>query len=151
MKYILILWLSLWFVSCNQKEYLCSTYRPVPIEGRETNDTLTIPVDTVRQHGEYAVEVGVRSTRIYPYKYLYLLVETTLKNPDTLMVDTVMCEITDVKGNFQGNGLSIYGKVFPVAVMNMRKGQYGEIKLRHIMRRNPLPGLSDIGIVVTAR
>ena len=151
MRYILILWLSLWLVSCNQKNFLCNTYRPVPVEGWEANDTLTIALDTVRLHGEYSLEVGVRSTRLYPYKYLYLLAEITLSNPDTAMVDTIVCEITDTKGNFQGNGLSIYGKVFPVSNINMLKGQYGEIKIRHIMRRDPLPGLSDIGVLVSAR
>ena len=134
-------------VSCD-RSYVCNSYQPVPVEGWESQDTITLLLDTVYHGGSYNVSVGIRSTHLYPYQCLWLLAELELNSPDTLIIDTLVCNITDAEGNFIGKGLSVYDNVYPMATINCKKGQSGRMRLRHIMRLNPLPGISDVGVVM---
>ena len=135
-------------MSCGKK-YACNRYLPVPVEGWEARDTVSIAIDPIRESGNYEFSVGVRSTRQYPYQYLWILTDLELIHPDTLIVDTLVCSITDAQGEFLGKGLSVYDNVYPLATIYCKKGQYGRMKLRHIMRRDPLPGISDLGVSIS--
>ncbi len=148
MKYIFFFLALLLFGSCAERKCICNTYTSIPIEGWDTNDTLFMHIDTIMQSADYEFEVGVRSTRLYPYQYLWLLAKVQLFCPDTLLLDTICCKVADINGNFLGNGLSVFDNSNLVTTLHLYKGQYGTISLRHIMRRSQLPGLTDIGVII---
>jgi len=60
--------------------------------------------------------------------------------------DTLYCSLTDREGDVSGKGVSVYQYTFPVDTFQLHRGARGTITIHHIMRRNLLPGVSDVGI-----
>lgn len=147
MRYIVLLMASVLVVSCGRK-YVTNTYCSISVNGWNTQDTLTINIDTIRQSGNYDVSIAVRSTRFFPYQSLWLMTEMELAFPDGSFRDTLDCRITDEDGNFLGKGLTIHDNVYFLKTLFLKEGQYGKMRLYHIMRRDPLPGISDVGIII---
>ena len=51
----------------------------------------------------------------------------------------------DVKGNSIGVGLSYHQYAFPIATLSLHAADSIVVKVRHDMKREILPGISDIG------
>lgn len=121
-------------------------YRDTPAGGWEQSDALVFPIDTLRESGTYDLSVGVRTTNGYPYARLWLVVDTRLANPDTAFADTLQCSFVDERGVRNGDGVDTYQYVFPLRRLTLSAGQSGDFRIHHIMRREILPGISDIGV-----
>lgn len=135
--------------SCERKKnILCFEYHAVPIDGWEQHYAQSYRMDTVSVEGDYDVSVGLRATNIYPFQSLWLLVRQQINDSDTVIVDTVVCTLSDRQGNEQGKGLSLYQHVFHVKDLHLSCGQSGTITVSHIMRRSILPGISDVGVLI---
>ena len=147
MKYLLLLIAVVIIVSCDRK-YAAYSYCPTSVSGWNTQDTLRIDIDTIQESGSYSIAIGVRSTRFFPYQILWLQAELELESPRMAFRDTIDCRIADDKGNFLGKGLSLHENVYFLKTVVLHEGQYGRMKLRHIMRRDPLPGISDVGVII---
>ena len=141
--------LTVLLCGCERKETVCFSYCHTPMEGWEQHCVLSYKIDTVRQAGDYNMQICLRTTLAYPFRSLWLLVKTQLDNPSMNREDTVTCVLTDKLGHPYGHGLSIYQNDFPMDKIKLARGQYGTITVSHIMRRNILPGISDIGVVVS--
>lgn len=133
-------------LSCQQNKYNTYCYVPIPVSGWERDSIITIPLDTIRENGIYEMSVGVRSYYGYPYKYLWLQISTEIYCPGWKTTDTLKCNITDENGRYLGAGLNIFEKQYFLKETYLKKGQYGFVRIKQIMRRNPLPGVSDIGL-----
>ena len=109
--------------------------------------------DTISPKNLY---INIRNNNDYEFSNLYII--TTLEFPNnSLVIDTLHYEMTDISGMFLGNGFSeikenklFYkeGKVFPVS------GKYA-LRIRHAMRKNGeintienLNGIQDVGFSI---
>lgn len=133
--------------SCD-KHTVYHSYIPTPVEGWEQNDTLAFNIDTIAEAGTYDLIVGVRTTTAYPFQSLYLLVEQQLRNPHKMSLDTLVCRLASSQGDKMGSGISTYQYIYPYKQEKLSAGQSGKIIIRHIMRREILPGVSDIGVSI---
>lgn len=133
---------------CSKEKTVCFAYRPTPIEGWEQHNVLSFKVDTVKQSGEYGVYVSLRTTNAYPFQSIWLLVKTQLVSPEWNKEDTLVCVLTDKQGIHSGNGISFYQNDYLLKKLKLQHGQSGNIMVSHMMRRNILPGISDVGITV---
>lgn len=102
--------------------------------------------DTVSGHD---LMFNIRNDNSYPYKNLYLFVQTELPN-GRLTVDTLECLLADERGQWFGKGLGnrydnrFRYKVstrFPVA------GNYN-LSVFQAMRDSNLQGITDVGLVI---
>ena len=137
--------------SCQQKRYNTFHYTPVSACEWEKDSVVTVSVDTVKDSGIYQMNVETRISYGFPYQYLWLQISTEMHRPYRRSSDTLKCRIADERGLYQGSGLVLFGKKHFLKEVYLRKGQYGTVQIRHIMRRNPLPGISDIGLSVEKR
>ena len=135
-------------ISCERAAIL-HVYRHTPSEGWEQSDVLTYNVDTIRHTGDYAFNVGVRTTNAYPYKKLWVIVEKQLSNPLLSEADTLVCNFVNSEEDRDGWGTNTYQYIFSLGKIHLEEGQTGKISIRHIMRREILPGVSDIGIKIS--
>ena len=135
-------------VSCKREKVVCYVYNHTPIEGWEQHNVQTFQIDTIREDGYYDFSVCLRNTNSYPFQSLWLLVQQHFLRPDTVMQDTVVCYLTDLQGNQQGKGFSIYQNEYPFRRIYLGKGCEAVVSVSHIMRRNILPGISDVGLLV---
>lgn len=127
------------------------TFSSTPVDGWERSDVLTFPVDSVTSEGDYRIDVSVRtsSARAYPFRTLWLVVGQQWKNPAEVRSDTVVCRLVNDDGDPDGRGVSLLQYDFPVDTVRLVSGTCGQITVRHIMRRDILLGISDIGVKVT--
>jgi gliding motility-associated lipoprotein GldH len=85
-----------------------------------------------------------------PLQKIYITAEQEYSMPSLHRKDTVIVQLTDEAGNIQGQGINHYTYTAPVkATVHLHKGQNGQIRLTHIMRRTQLSGITDIGITLT--
>lgn len=125
---------------------LMHSYCSIPVSGWEQSDRLTYDLDTVRDGGTYSVSLGVRTTSGYPYQKLWLAVDAELHSPDTTYTDTLVCSFVKSDGTRNGKGTDTYQYDFDFGTIDLKKGQSGRFTVHHIMQKEILPGVSDIGI-----
>lgn len=117
----------------------------------DTEDALSF--DVPRQwEGSYDVVLGLRSTLAYPYQNLSVVVETTVLPSHKEQCDTVNLTINDQEGRPAGqSGISISEIKQHVTTLTLQRSDSLHISVHHLMRRNSLPGISEVGITLSKR
>ena len=90
--------------------------------------------------------VGLRINDAYPFKALCLIVDQMVFPEKTIMSDTINCQLFDNDGKNQGHGVSLYQYTFPVGARRLKNGDSLVIRIRHNMKREIVPGVSDVGV-----
>ena len=127
-------------------------YQQIPIAGWERNDTLTFCIPPVKTDGLYSIDLGLRTTGDYPFKRLTLIVEHQVMGSGAhgslskIPVDTLSCSLIDNRGRAKGNGVNYLQSEFHLTTLSLHEGDSLRINIRHDMKREILPGLSDLGI-----
>lgn len=132
-------------VSCTQ-EVVYNQYEPTSIKGWERNDTISFKTKPMEEAGSYLEEVGVRINGDYPFTGLSLVVEQTVVPSGETYTDTLSCKLADSNGNILGYGINHYQYLFPLTTIRLEKGASLHVAIRHCMKREILPGISDIGL-----
>ena len=140
--------LAICVLAACDRRIVYDTYRQTPVEGWEHQDTLSYHIDTIPATGNYRLHLGIRTSTAhhYPFRNLYLVVKEYWNAPDTCLVDTLLCHLTDEDGDLDGAGTGFRQYTFPVSKLTLTEHSTGTISVRHIMRRTELTGVSDIGI-----
>lgn len=119
-------------------------------EGWQRTDSVGFELPPEVPAGTYQMEVGIRHTGAYPYRDIWLSV--TRVDGDSLPshTDTLHIYLADEKGQWHHEGA--VGGLFqtayiwdePVVLTTDSLGR--SFRIAHLMRKNPLPGISDVGI-----
>ena len=138
--------------SCFQRT-VYDEYAHTPIAGWEKNDTLSFDIPPILTTGYYQESLGLRITGAYPFTGLTLIVDQTIypanKQEDRIeKADTVLCQFIGKDGSSSRQGISYYQYNFPINMYKMNQGDSIHITVRHDMKREILPGVSDIGVKV---
>ena len=133
--------------ACNQKTAYCH-YEHTPMSGWDKNDTLTFVIGPVTASGRYAEEIGLRISGEYPFMGLNLIIEQRNKSKQLLRVDTLACNLVNEQGHVQGRGVSQFQYTFPLSAIDLQEEEQLYVKVRHDMKRDILPGISDVGLRV---
>lgn len=122
------------------------SYAHTPVAGWEKNDTLTFNIPGMAASGTYSQQVGLRMTSAFPFTSISLIVEQRIMPRGKVLTDTIKCPITDIRGNFLGDGISSFQYMFPLREVTLNKKDSIHVSIRHNMKREILPGVSDIGL-----
>lgn len=131
--------------ACNRR-LVYDKYQSTPVAGWEKNDTLSFSISPVDSTASYEARLGLRVTDAYPFTALTLIVEQHVYPGGEVRVDTVQCQLADGRGNATGKGLSYHQYQFPVATVQLQHGDSIHVRVRHDMKREILPGVSDVGM-----
>lgn len=134
--------------ACN-KQTVYNHYEHMLLSGWEKNDTVNFCIPDLSEGGNYTEELGLRINSEYPFMGLQLLIEQEILPSHEIRLDTLSCSLIDNQGNSKGQGLNYYQYVFPLTTINLNKGDRLRISVRHDMKREILPGISDIGFRLT--
>lgn len=129
-------------------------YFSTNIEGWERDSVLHFHVPAVKEGGFYAEEIGVRTSKQYPFKQLSLVIDqkvisTNDSHSNVVKSDTIIIDIYDENGNMRGKGVNLYQLVLPFKGIRLQKGDSIEMAVCHHMRRNAVEGIADVGLKVT--
>ena len=124
------------FISCDTNTPYYQ-YAHTPIDGWEKNDTLRYEVQPLKKGGEHQITVALRLNGAYPFRKLYLIMQQDI---------FPRLQSTSKEGRFTGNGISYYQYTVPVCREHYMDKDSIHITIRHAMKRDILPGISDIGV-----
>lgn len=141
--------------SCHRRT-VYHRYQHTPISGWERYDTLLFEVGPMIRDGVCHEEVELRINSLYPYTKLCLIAEQTVFPADKFRYnsrydtrcDTLDCTLFDSSGKERGTGISFYQYRFRLADLSLHKGDSIALTIRHNMRRETLPGIADVGLLV---
>lgn len=147
-KLILLLALGAMMAAACQHDTLLHTY--LPVEGRQwlRSDTAVFALPEMEETGSYDLTLGLRIGSCFPYQSVYVLVEQRLTNPVEVRRDTLCLQLADAEGHLRENGITLLQHEEKKMLLYFRKGQTGEIRVSHLMHRDPLPEVSDVGIML---
>lgn len=128
-------------------------YEDIDIDGWARNDTLKFNIDP-QPAGMYDVRVGIRATSAFPYEDISLIMDCNVyaKKKGKWMSsgtksDTLRCKLVSQNGSLQGdNGISSNQMLFYVMPLRLRQGDSLSIALHHIMQRELMPGITEVGV-----
>lgn len=136
---------ALTLASCNRKT-IYYHYCHTNIEGWDREDTLTFHTGEIGHEGVMNEKLGIRMNSSYPFKAITIIVEQTVMPHNITFRDTINCPFVDDTGRLKGKGINYYDYKFPLTSIKVDKGDSIRINIFHNMRRENLPGISDIGI-----
>ena len=142
---VCIMALAVVFTACTSHT-VYHHYETVTMTGWEKNDTVVFLVPPLTADGVYQRQVGLRINSDYPFMGLTLIVEQMVLPDMELRSDTLSCDIIDEHGHPYGNGVSRYQYLFPLPAVPLDSGQSLRITIRHDMKREILPGITDVGV-----
>lgn len=144
-KLLGVLWLLVMLCSCDGRT-LYSHYESTDINGWERGDTLSFEDIVVKATGDYKEEIGLRINDSYPFRNLFLVVEQRVRPMHAVHIDTLSCRLIDKDGRVRGRGLSYYQYNFHLTTLHLNAGDTVDIRVRHHMKREILPGIANVGM-----
>lgn len=133
--------------ACNHRK-VYDSYMHTPTDGWEKNDTLLFEVPSIAQTSTYQSKLGLRIADNYPFVAITLIVERHIYPRHEIRLDTVNCHLTDRRGNASGKGISYHQYLFDISPVQLQQGDSIHVRIRHDMKREILPGVSDVGIMM---
>ena len=121
-------------------------YSHTSVSGWEKNDTLKFYVPRLRQGGIFAQQLDVRINGAYPFTAATLIVKQRIVPGNAVLTDTVNCTFSKPDGTRLTRGISYYQYSFPIAKPDLREGDSLVVSIYHDMKRDMLPGISDVGL-----
>ncbi len=138
---------SLLLASCVQEEGTLLHHYEAPYGSVwQASDTLIYTIPSVQQTADYTFIAGMRLTLDFPYEAVWMVAETRLEEPDTLWCDTLRFLAVAPDGAPEGTGITLQQSEQPFATHRLLRGQRGEVRIRHIIEGEPLPGIIDVGL-----
>ena len=137
--------LSAWMVTSCVGNHVYDQYQQVPSGEWDREEVISFSIPPVSSDGLYDLMLGLRTTRDYPFMSLTLTVEAEVVGKKKTNY-RLSCPLVNQRGQAQGQGLSLYQYDFSVAQIRLQAGDSVHINMHHDMKRESLPGISDLGI-----
>lgn len=147
--YILPALLFCIFASCRQ-DTVYYMYLPIQTQaGWNKQDTLVYQLPDKLTPGSYKLEIGLRNTHRYPFRDIWLSVSQNMKDSLLYETDTLHFYLADEQGEWENGGNT--GNLFQHTYLcdrplTVNPSDSTFLRLTHLMKKNPLPGINDAGI-----
>lgn len=126
-------------------------YASTSILGWEKNDTLEFNIPRLATTDRYREEIDVRISNEYPFKSINLVIEQQFLPGKRVKRDVLRCQFTDTKGHLKGCGTNFYQYRYVLDDIVLRQNDSVHITIKHDMKREIIPGISDIGVRLTRK
>lgn len=136
---------ALLFIGCSDGR-VYDHYVNTPLSGWDKADRLSYDIPALKDSGWYAMDLGLRVNTAYPFLSLTLIVDQTAYPSQKSRIDTINCNLRDSDGKVRGQGIIFYQYHFQISALKLQQGDSLHVTVRHDMKRDILPGISDVGI-----
>lgn len=144
---LITLALAATLLSCERKT-LYSHFTDIDLDGWTKSDTVTFCVTDIPQTGFHDETLCLRTTAEYPFQSLTLVVQQSRRADDEGRTDTLSLRLVDSRGNPTGDGVSLSQHRFPLRNISLETGDTLRLRVWHIMKRETLPGVVNVGLTV---
>ena len=135
--------------ACTQKT-VYHHYQHISTEGWERQDVVDFQIAPIKTSGNYQEEIGVRMQQDFPFTSMSVLVQQTIYPSMQYHYDTLECQFMDQQGKVLGDGISYDQYHFPLKTIALKEGDSLAVSIYHIMKRETLPGITDVGLKLVA-
>ena len=146
-KILLFMMIALGMASCD-RQTVYHHYEHVADHGWEKTDTIKFEIGPLREKGTYHETLEFRTDELFPFLGIYITVEQMIKPRNIILIQNLKCELMNQDGSQKGSGISYYQSLFPLDDIELQQGDTLCISVFHSMKREILPGISDIGMKV---
>ena len=144
----LFLTVGLLLCACSRQK-IYSHFEHVSETGWEKIDTLDFFVPPVAESGTYHEDLEMRINNTFPFLSLTMEVSQIIFPDGRREKYSKDCELIDEDGTIKGAGISLFLYTFPLADIHLNRGDSLHIKVIHSMKREIMPGITDVGISLT--
>ena len=117
-------------------------------DGWKISDTLVYDLPPAPESGLYTISVEMRTGQKFLYRGVYVAMERNMQSPCYQHCDTVCFLMARDSIHMDSRGSTIQTFQHPVLNITLRKGQSGQIRLHHLMSREVLPDIREVGVRV---
>ena len=122
------------------------SYKPLPKECWERCDTVCFNLPQQTEDISGTLTVGLRTKANISIQDIVLAVEQRTEDAEVLRCDTVRCPLTNSEGNALTGGVNLHQYETKQLPLRLRKGQRGTICIHHLMSREEISGITEVGI-----
>lgn len=144
-KILLFMMIALGMASCD-RQTVYHHYEHVADQGWEKTDTVKFEIGPIKETGTYGETLEFRTHGLFPFLGIHITVEQTIKPRGIMLRHSQMCELMNQDGSQKGSGISFYQSPFPLDDIELQQGDTLCVSVFHNMKREILPGISNIGI-----
>lgn len=134
--------------SCSRQQTVYANYAPIDDTTWEKTDTITFDVPPVKAAGTYQEKLGLRLADDFPFLALSMDIEIQVQPKGILHSSQHKFSVIDQGGNPKGKGLSLQQYTFDLGDLELEEGDLLHISMAHNMKREILPGVVDLGIIL---
>jgi gliding motility-associated lipoprotein GldH len=134
--------------SCSRQQTVYANYAPIDDTTWEKTDTITFDVPPVKAAGTYQEKLGLRLADDFPFLALSMDIEIQVQPKGILHRGQHKFSVIDQGGNPKGKGLSLQQYTFDLGDLELEEGDSLHISMAHNMKREILPGVVDLGIIL---
>ena len=146
-KYIVVSLAVLAFCSCEQQHFY-NEFKTVDIKAWKSTDTLFYPIKIEEENKNYQYALSVRYSKEYEFSNVWLKVSIKSNVIDTSFRYEIPLFKNDGKPYGKSSG-SICTQTIPLKTnLQMNKKGIYTISIIQLMRKDPLNGISDIGLII---
>lgn len=149
-----ILWLSMVLLclaplaACQDEGYSGVHYEAVDVDSWDATERVEFSLGPVPSAGTYDVRLLLRmsSAQPYPFKSLFLEVRQQWGTDTVAQVDTVECHFAQTV--METEGINLHQYEYAVSAHTCLEPDSVRFTLRHLMRKEEIPGVADVGIAL---
>lgn len=131
------------------RQKIYSHFEHVSDVGLEKVDTIDFYVPPVAESGTYHETLELRIDNTFPFQSLTIEIVQTIFPEGRKERFNKVCSIVDQNGNMMGAGVSLFQYAFPFNDISLNRGDSLHIAVVHSMKREIMPGISDVGMTLT--
>ncbi len=147
---VVALAVALVMAACRPQEPF-SEYQAVDAHGWSSTDTLRFDLPRQELPAAYGVMLGVRHTEAYPYTELWVALEqrTAGRHGTTARRDTIHLLLANAAGQWLTPHPTLHTCEQPAATIRLTPDSAVQLLVYHLMPRQLLEGITDIGLTLT--
>lgn len=123
-------------------------YEPLPAEGWERCDTVCFDVPQQTEDLNGTLTIGLRTKANIGFQDVVLAVEQRDGKGAISRCDTVRYPLTDAEGEALTGGINIHQYETQHLPILLRKGKSTTIRIHHLMAREVISGITEVGIKI---
>ena len=133
------------FASCTGGTVLHS-YKPLAKEGWERCDTVCFNVPKATENIGGTLTIGLRTIANIGIQDIVLAVEQTGDAKGVGRCDTVRYPLTDAEGYALTGGVNCHQYETQHLPFKLQKGNTAQVRIRHLMSKEVICGITEVGI-----
>ncbi|MBR1410205.1 MAG: gliding motility lipoprotein GldH [Prevotella sp.] len=148
-SFIIVLAMVALMISACHRGVIYSHYEHVDNDGWERNDTIHFYIPSVKKSGVYHKQLMLRTDNSLPFLGISVIVEQEVYPRGQRLRKNLDCPLVEKNGRVMGNGISCYQYTFDVDSVELFEGDSLHVFVIQNMKREPMPGITDVGILVS--